>query len=100
MRHRSRGFTLIELLLVIVIIATLAAIVVPQLAGRVDDSKIGAAKGQIAAFEPSYVDWVAATITRDPGLVAAARVIQEDLDLRGVVRRRRAGRVGPRPPTD
>ena len=42
---------------------------------------------QIAAFEPSYIDWVAGTVTRDPSLVAAARVIQADLDARGVPRR-------------
>jgi len=45
--------------------------------------------GEIAAFEPSYIDWIASTITREPGLVAAARVIRDDLDRRGVVRRRR-----------
>jgi hypothetical protein len=43
--------------------------------------------GEIAAFEPSYIDWVAGTVTRDPDLVAAARVVQGDLDLRGVARR-------------
>jgi hypothetical protein len=43
--------------------------------------------GQVAAFEPSYVDWLARTITRDPELVAAARSVQADLDQRGVVRR-------------
>ena len=43
--------------------------------------------GQIAAFEPSYIDWVASTVTRDPELVAAARVVQADLDARGVGRR-------------
>lgn len=43
--------------------------------------------GQIAAFEPSYIDWVAGTVTRDPDLVAAARVIQADLDARGISRR-------------
>jgi curved DNA-binding protein CbpA len=43
--------------------------------------------GEIAAFEPSYIDWVASTVTRDPELVAAARVIQADLDARGVARR-------------
>jgi hypothetical protein len=43
--------------------------------------------GQIAAFEPSYIDWVASTVTRDPELVAAARVVQADLDARGVSRR-------------
>ena len=45
--------------------------------------------GQIAAFEPSYIDWLAATITRDPELVAAARVVRDDLDRRGVLRRAR-----------
>ena len=54
--------------------------------------------GEIAAFEPSYVDWIASTITRDPELVAAARVVRADLDARGVRRVRRAERVGPRPP--
>jgi curved DNA-binding protein CbpA len=43
--------------------------------------------GQIAAFEPSYIDWVAGTVTRDPELVAAAKVVQTDLDARGVPRR-------------
>jgi hypothetical protein len=43
--------------------------------------------GQIAAFEPSYIDWVAGTVSHDPDLVSAARVIQADLDRRGVTRR-------------
>lgn len=43
--------------------------------------------GQIAAFEPSYIDWVAGTVSHDPDLVLAARVIQADLDRRGVARR-------------
>ena len=46
--------------------------------------------GQVAAFEPSYIDWLANTITRDPDLTAAARVVRDDLDRRGVVRRPRA----------
>jgi hypothetical protein len=45
--------------------------------------------GQIAAFEPSYIDWLARTISHDPELVAAARALQADLDRRGVVRRPR-----------
>lgn len=44
---------------------------------------------EVAAFEPSYIDWLARTITRDRDLVAAARVVQADLDERGVVRRAR-----------
>lgn len=43
--------------------------------------------GQIADFEPSYIDWVAGTVSHDPDLVSAARVIQADLDRRGVARR-------------
>ncbi len=46
--------------------------------------------GQVAAFEPSYIDWLAKTITRDPELVAAAKVLQADLDERGVSRREHA----------
>ena len=45
--------------------------------------------GQVAAFEPSYIDWLATTITRDPDLVAAARVVRDDLDVRGIVRHER-----------
>jgi len=43
--------------------------------------------GQVADFEPSYIDWLARTITRDPELVAAARVVRDELDRRGVARR-------------
>jgi len=49
--------------------------------------------GQIAAFEPSYIDWVSGTITRDPELVAAARVVRTELDRRGIVRRTRESHV-------
>ncbi len=42
---------------------------------------------EIAGFEPSYIDWLARSIQRDPDLAAAARVMQSDLDDRGVVRR-------------
>ena len=38
--------------------------------------------GEIAAFEPSYIDWMASTILRDPDLLAAARVVRDDLDVR------------------
>ena len=48
--------------------------------------------GEVAAFEPTYIDWIARTITRDRDLVVKARVIQADLDDRGIERR-------VRPPT-
>ena len=45
--------------------------------------------GQIADFEPTYIDWLSRTISRDPDLVAAARVVQADLDERGIIREAR-----------
>jgi hypothetical protein len=53
--------------------------------------------GEIAAFEPSYIDWIANTITRDRDLVAAARVVKDDLDARGIARFRRQARAGASP---
>jgi len=41
--------------------------------------------GQVADFEPTYIDWLARTISRDPDLVAAARVLRDDLDVRGIL---------------
>jgi general secretion pathway protein G len=49
---RSRaGFTLIELLLVLVILATLAAIVAPKFTKRSEQARITAARTQVAQFE-------------------------------------------------
>lgn len=45
-----QGFTLVELLLVLVILGTLAAIVVPKFAGRTEQARITAAQTQIANF--------------------------------------------------
>lgn len=44
------GFTLVELLLVLVILATLAAIVVPKFSGRTEQARVTAAQTQIANF--------------------------------------------------
>jgi general secretion pathway protein G len=46
----GRGFTLIELLLVLVILAVLAAIVVPRFTGRTLDAQIKAARAAISNF--------------------------------------------------
>jgi hypothetical protein len=50
--------------------------------------------GEVAAFEPSYIDWLAGTVTRNPELVAAARVIGAELDRRGIQRPHRPVRQG------
>ncbi|MBE7558281.1 type II secretion system protein GspG [bacterium] len=45
------GFTLVELLLVLLILAVLAAIVVPKFVGRSEQARITAAQTQLAMFE-------------------------------------------------
>lgn len=45
-----RGFTLIELLVVILILAILAALIVPRVIGRQDDAKVAAAKSDLATL--------------------------------------------------
>jgi general secretion pathway protein G len=49
--ERRRGMTLIELLLVLVIIATLAALVAPSLVGKSRDASIKACQGQLSHLE-------------------------------------------------
>ena len=46
-RHVRSGFTLIELMIVVVILAVLAAAVVPRLAGRTQQARISTAKMDI-----------------------------------------------------
>lgn len=80
-RHKHRGFTLIELLLVLVILASLAAIVVPKFAGRAEQGKKTQAITQMSSFEsaldlfeldcgryPTTVEGLDALVQRPSGL--------------------------------
>lgn len=50
-KRRNRGFTLVELLLVMVILAVLAAVVIPRMVGRGEQAKESRAKTDIANIE-------------------------------------------------
>jgi general secretion pathway protein G len=51
--RRVTGFTLIELLLVLVILAVLAAVVVPKFTNRSEQARVTAAKTDISSMETS-----------------------------------------------
>ena len=56
MNNRRKAFTLVELMLVVIIIGTLVAMVMPRLAGRTEQAKRAAAKADIEANISSALD--------------------------------------------
>ena len=55
--RRQNAFTLVEMLLVLVILAVLAAIVVPKLSGNTQKAKSAAAKTQISGFQQALATY-------------------------------------------
>lgn len=72
----SSGFTLIELLLVLVILATLAAIVTPKFARRGEQARITAAHTQISQLEVA-LDAFEIDLGRYPTTVEGLRALVE-----------------------
>ena len=63
--YRSAGFTLLEMLVVLVIMGLLAALVGPQLLGRVDTSRVTAAETQVRMLKGA-LDTIRLDIGRYP----------------------------------
>ena len=53
----TRAFTLIEMMVVVLIIAILAALIVPNITGKAADAKIAAAKGNISELSSSLAQY-------------------------------------------
>jgi len=72
----ASGFTLIELMLVMVILAVMAAIVLPKFTGRSQQAKITAAKTQISQLEVA-LDAFEIDISRYPTTAEGLRALVE-----------------------
>ncbi len=85
-RAHPRAFTLIELLLVLVILAILAAIVVPKFTGRTEQARQSAAKADISSMKVALAAFETDTgrfPTTEEGLQA---LVDKPGDIQGWVR--------------
>jgi len=77
------GFTLVEMLLVLVILATLAAIVYPKVMGRSEQARVTAAKAQIANFKTALDSFEVDTGRYPQGKNGLTDLIQQPRDATG-----------------
>ena len=71
--RRDNGFTLVELLIVVIILATLAAIVVPQFTSSTDDAEVAALDSNLAGIRSSIELYYQQHSSVYPGAVVAAQ---------------------------
>jgi prepilin-type N-terminal cleavage/methylation domain-containing protein len=73
-RRLSRGFTLIELLIVVIILAILAAIAIPQFSSSTSDAQIAALDANLATVRSALEQYKAQHKNTYPGANAAGTV--------------------------
>ena len=82
-QRRRQGFTLVEMLLVLVILATLAAIVYPKVMGRSEQARVTAAKTQIANFKTALDSFEVDTGRYPQGKNGLMDLLQQPRDATG-----------------
>ena len=82
-RSAQQGFTLVEMLLVLVILATLAAIVYPKVMGRSEQARVTAAQTQIASFKTALDSFEVDTGKYPIGRNGLMDLIQQPRDVVG-----------------
>jgi prepilin-type N-terminal cleavage/methylation domain-containing protein len=68
--RNERGFTLIELLVVVIILAVLAAVIIPQLTGSTDDARVSTLDTDLAASRSAVELYYHQHNNTYPGVIA------------------------------
>ncbi|MDB5961854.1 MAG: hypothetical protein JWP59_3148 [Massilia sp.] len=85
-RHLQRGFTLIELLIVVIILAILAAIVIPQFSASTGDARESALDANLSTMRSAIELYKVQHLNKYPGVAAtgtAANCTGSAGDLKG-----------------
>ena len=82
-QRARRGFTLVELLLVLVILGTLAAIVLPRFTGTTEKARISQATTQISTFKTALNGYEIAVGSYPKGTAGLVDLIQKPRDAQG-----------------
>lgn len=82
-RTGRHGFTLVEMLLVLVILATLAAIVIPKLAGRSQQAKETKAIADIAALKTAINSYEVDTGSFPPSNSGFSALLEQPANVQG-----------------
>lgn len=84
-RQKFQGFTLVEILIVVVIMAVLAAVVVPQFAGSTDDAKKSTAEFNLGSVRSVIQTFRAHHEGAKPAFSTTLEALTKETNLSGAV---------------